>query len=317
MKIIDLFCGIGGFRIAFENHGAECVFSSDIDRYAQETYFTNFGEVPAGDITKIDAKDIPDFDILCGGFPCQAFSIAGKRRGFEDTRGTLFFDVARILKEKQPKAFLLENVKGLVNHDKGETIKVIEKTLGEIGYNFIWKVINAKDYGVPQHRERWYCIGFRKDLGIIPDESLYPLKSTKEVTIGSILEKGSVDKSYNISDTVRTNITNFSYKYKDVPDRDDILAYEIRKSRCQFKTNGISPCLTAKMGTGGNNVPVVVKLGRKLTENECLRIMGFPKNYKIKKGQQAYKQIGNSVVVPVLDAIANNMLRVLRANSKA
>ena len=164
MTFIDLFSGMGGFRIAFESAGNKCIFSSEIDKYARETYKNNFQDYPEGDITKILSKDIPDFDILCAGFPCQPFSIAGKRLGFEDSRGTLFFEVARILKEKQPVAFLLENVRGITNHDGGNTIKVIMNTLDEIGYSCKDSVINALDYGIPQNRERWYCIGFRKDL---------------------------------------------------------------------------------------------------------------------------------------------------------
>ena len=161
-KFIDLFCGLGGFRIAFEKYGCECVFSSDIDEKVREIYQLNFGEEPAGDISKILCENIPDFDILCAGFPCQPFSIAGLRRGFEDSRGTLFFEVARILKEKQPKAFILENVKGLVSHDQGNTLQVIMNTLDELGYDAKYKIMNALDYGIPQNRERWYCVGFLK-----------------------------------------------------------------------------------------------------------------------------------------------------------
>ena len=164
LTFIDLFAGMGGFRIAFESNNAKCVFSSEIDKWACKTYFDNFNEFPYGDITKISANDIPNFDILCAGFPCQPFSIGGHRLGFEDTRGTLFFDVARILNEKKPKAFLLENVKGITNHDNGKTLKVIENSLLELGYTIKHKVLNAKDYGIPQNRERWYCIGFRKDI---------------------------------------------------------------------------------------------------------------------------------------------------------
>ncbi|MBR4027130.1 MAG: DNA cytosine methyltransferase, partial [Lachnospiraceae bacterium] len=165
-RFIDLFCGLGGFRLAFEKAGGECVFSSDIDEAVQKTYAMNFGEVPHGDITKIEARDIPNHDILCAGFPCQPFSTAGRRLGFEDTRGTLFFEVARILKEKQPIGFILENVKGLTNHDNGHTLEVILSTLDEIGYHYKYEVLNAKNYNVPQNRERWYCVGVRKDAQI-------------------------------------------------------------------------------------------------------------------------------------------------------
>ena len=165
---IDLFAGIGGFRMAMQNLGGKCVFSSEWDSQAQKTYLLNYGELPFGDITKEVTKAfIPDdFDILCAGFPCQAFSMAGKRLGFEETRGTLFFEVARLIEERKPKAFFLENVEGIVNHDGGKTLEVIENTLISLGYNFDWKVMNASDYGVPQNRKRWYCIGFRNDLNI-------------------------------------------------------------------------------------------------------------------------------------------------------
>lgn len=309
IKFIDLFCGIGGFRLAFEEFGCKCVFSSDIDRYACQTYEMNFLEYPLCDITQVNPKDIPDFDILCGGFPCQPFSIAGKRLGFNDTRGTLFFDVARILKEKKPSAFLLENVKGITNHDNGKTLKVIESVLSDLGYIFEWKVLNSKNYGVPQNRERWYCVGFKKDL--ISNDFIFewPEKCKKKATLGDIIKKIK-DNDYSISSICEENIMK-GIKRKNIEIDDFTLAYEIRASRCQFSSNSISPCLTAKMGTGGNNVPVVIKQKRKLTENECLGIMGFPKTYKIKKGYQSYKQIGNSVAVPVITMIAENIIKVL------
>lgn len=310
IRFIDLFCGIGGFRIAFEKNNCDCVFSSDIDVYACNTYKSNFGDYPLSDITKVKSEDIPEFDILCGGFPCQPFSIAGKRLGFEDTRGTLFFDVARILKDKKPKAFLLENVKGITNHDKGNTMKVIEKVLDDLGYYYEWRVLNAKDYGVPQNRERWYCIGFRKDILDKGFHFTWPEKKEIKKTLEAIINQ-STDEDYYISDTCKLNISNGLERKKIIPN-EFTLAYEIRASRCQFATNGISPCLTAKMGTGGNNVPVVVSQNRKLTEKECLMIMGFPKSYKIKKGYQSYKQIGNSVAVPVVTEIAEEIVRVLR-----
>lgn len=310
IKFIDLFCGIGGFRIALEKNNCECVFSSDIDIYACETYRNNFGDYPLSDITKVKSEDIPDFDVLCGGFPCQPFSIAGKRLGFEDTRGTLFFDVARILKDKKPKAFLLENVKGITNHDKGNTMKVIEKVLEDLGYYFEWRVLNAKDYGVPQHRERWYCVGFRKEILKNDFSFKWPEKSDNQASLKRIISK-TFDEDYVVSDICALNIKNGLKRKNIIPDN-TTLAYEIRASRCQFANKGISPCLTAKMGTGGNNVPVVVSQKRKLTEKECLMIMGFPKSYKIKKGYQSYKQIGNSVAVPVVTKIAEEIVKVLQ-----
>ncbi len=312
MKIIDLFCGMGGFRLAFEKWGCKCVFSSDIDKFAQETYKLNFNEQPYGDITKIKSTDIPDFDILCAGFPCQPFSIAGRRLGFEDTRGTLFFEVARILQEKKPKAFFLENVRGLANHDKGNTVKVIMQTLNDLGYTATAKVLNAKDYGVPQNRERWYCVGFRKD--IVGENFEFPFSVGKidKYDLTSVIESNE-EKEYLCSDICFSHIEKY-IKEKNIVVDDYTLAYDIRPSRCHFATKLISPCLTAKMGTGGNNVPVVIKQKRRLTEQECLKIMGYPETYKVYKGSHTYKQLGNSVVVPVLTEIAKEMVAILEEN---
>lgn len=311
---IDLFCGLGGFRIAFEDKGGNCVFSSDIDKYAQETYLENFGERPFGDITKIESSEIPNHDILCAGFPCQPFSLAGKRLGFEDTRGTLFFDVARIIKDKKPKAIILENVAGLVNHDNGNTLKVIEEQVDLLGYKFYCKLMNAYDYGVPQNRNRWYGIAIRKDLLSDRDQFVFPNPIELKITLNDIIQD-CVDEGYNITEIAKYNIEEHvkSFKLNKRYSKDHILiANEIRKSRCNFRCDGISPCLTAKMGTGGNNVPVVVKQNRKFTERECLDIMGYPEWYKIKKNNmQSYKQIGNSVVVPVVKLLANNLVNYL------
>lgn len=311
-KFIDLFCGLGGFRIALEKQNCNCVFSSDIDKAVAQVYENNFGEYPSGDITKIDSKDIPDFDILCGGFPCQSFSIAGKRLGFEDSRGTMFFEVARILKEKKPKAFILENVKGITNHDGGKTLKTILDILDDLDYTYVNKVINAKDVGIPQNRERWYCVGIRKDLNIkLNPDIIFPTEQTNFFSYDDIIDVSNIYKEYKISDICENNIQKHIDKVKEKKSK-YTLAYEIRPSRCQFKTDGISPCLTAKMGTGGNNVPVVVELNRKLTEKECLKLMGYPENYKIGNGSQAYKQIGNSVVVPVLEQISKSLVNILK-----
>ena len=306
LKFIDLFCGMGGFRIAFEKNNCECVFSSDIDKFARETYKLNFGEYPQGDISKISSADIPDFDILCAGFPCQPFSTAGKRLGFEDTRGTLFFEVARIIKEKKPKAFFLENVSGLTNHDKGKTLDTILNTLNDLGYSVHYTLINAKDYGIPQNRNRWYCVGFRKD--IISDENFsFDIKLSETYDLSDVITQND-DPAYSCSSTCLSHIEKF-VKNKNITVDDFTLAYDIRPSRCHFSTNLISPCLTAKMGTGGNNIPVVVSQKRKLTEKECLKIMGFPDDYKIYKGSHTYKQIGNSVAVPILNEIAKNIIK--------
>jgi len=312
LKFVDLFCGLGGFRIALEKQKCNCVFSCDIDKAVAKVYENNFGEYPSGDITKIDSKEIPDFDILCGGFPCQSFSIAGKRLGFEDSRGTMFFEIARILKEKQPKAFILENVKGITNHDKGKTLQTILEILDDLGYTYIHKVINAKDVGIPQNRERWYCVGIQKNFNITLDPyKIFPNEQISNFSYDDIIDVKNVYREYKISDICEYNIQKHINKIKEKKSK-YTLAYEIRPSRCQFKTDGISPCLTAKMGTGGNNVPVVVELNRKLTEKECLKLMGYPETYKIGNGSQAYKQIGNSVVVPIIEQISKALVDIIK-----
>lgn len=314
-KFIDLFSGLGGFRIAMEEIGGKCVFSSEIDKYAAETYKDNFGSMPRGDITKIDGKEVPDHDILCAGFPCQPFSIAGKRLGFEDTRGTLFFDVLRIIKDKKPKAFFLENVAGLKSHDNGRTLNVIEESLKKQDYYIDWRIINAKDVGIPQNRNRWYCVGVRKDL--VENDCFnfsFPSNKPLEYTIDDVLEE-QVSDEYAISDVAKNNINAHIAKFLNSNRYDKkhkIIATEIRKSKCNFRCDGISPCLTAKMGTGGNNIPVLVEQNRKLTERECLRIMGFPERYCVKlNSYQSYKQIGNSVVIPVIKEIATELKKYL------
>jgi DNA (cytosine-5)-methyltransferase 1 len=195
---IDLFAGIGGIRLAFEKHGGKCVFSSEWDKWAQKTYEANFGEIPEGDITAISEKDIPKHDILLGGFPCQPFSEAGLKLGFEDTRGTLFFDVARIISEKKPSMILLENVKGFAGHDKGRTLATVVRILEDLGYNVFYQVLNARDFGVPQNRERIYIVGLNtKKLGNIAFD--FPKPNRKPVKVGDILES-RVNSQYTISD---------------------------------------------------------------------------------------------------------------------
>lgn len=317
-NFIDLFCGLGGFRIALESQGMNCVFSCDIDQPVREVYYQNFKEHPSGDITKVNPKTIPDFDVLCAGFPCQPFSLAGKRLGFEDTRGTLFFEVARIAKEKQPKFLLLENVAGLANHDKGNTLEVIKNTINSIGYVFYYEIINAYDYGIPQNRKRWYGVAIRKDVKKSMDKKnivfKFPNKIKLKYTLSDIIER-DVSKEYNVTETCRKNIKKYINAYKESSrynNKNYIIATEVRPSRCNFRSDNISPCLTAKMGTGGNNVPVLVDYNRKLTEKECLKIMGFPDWYNIPKNKmQSYKQIGNSVVVPIIEMFAAEIKRIL------
>jgi len=309
-NFIDLFSGIGGFRIAFESVGATCLFSADIDKHACETYKKNFGDYPLCDVSKVKANELPNFDILCAGFPCQPFSLAGERKGFDDTRGTLFFDIERIIQEKQPKAFILENVKGLLNHDKGQTLKIILKTLkSKLNYNVFYKVLNSKDYGVPQNRERIYIIGF-KEHNI---NFKFPDKIKKKVDLSSIRDNSL--NECNISDIAKSNIEKYlklHKKYEEIKSNSLLLAYEIRKSRCSFRFDNLSPTLTAKMGTGGNNVPIFVNEMRKFTTREYLRIQGFPESYKITANTaQSYKQIENSISVPVVKLLAKEIIKHL------
>lgn len=316
IKFIDLFSGIGGFRIALENLGGTCAFSSEIDVKARETYNSNFGEYPSGDIFKVQSKDVPEHDILCAGFPCQPFSIAGKRLGFEDVRGTLFFEIARIIKDKRPKAFILENVSGIVSHDGGKTLDTILKILIELGYNVSWKLLNAKNYGIPQNRNRWYCVGIDKNINNQDIKKVFPNECELKFKLSDIISD-DVGTSYNISEIAEKNINKHiaSYLLKNPSTKfsgEPIIANNIRPSKVAFSSSGISPCLTAKMGTGGNNVPVVVELQRKFTTGECLKLMGYPETFKIKQNySQSYKQIGNSVVVPIIQQIAENLIGII------
>ena len=309
IKFIDLFAGIGGIRYAFESLKCKCVFSSEIDKWARQTYFENFNEMPCGDIHAINSNDIPDHDILCAGFPCQPFSIAGRRLGFSDTRGTLFFEIERILEDKKPRAFLLENVKGLINHNKGDTFLTIKLTLEKLGYNIHYKVINSKDFGIPQNRERVYIVGFREKV-----KFRFPQHNTGMIDIHSLLEQNV--EGHQMSDMAISHIEKH-YKLlvtkKTINPKNPLFATEIRPSRCVFRNDGASPCLTAKMGTGGNNVPVLVDQKRKLTVRECLRLQGYPDTFIMRDNySQSYKQIGNSVTVPVIKAIAQEMLKNLK-----
>lgn len=318
-KFIDLFAGIGGFRLALQNLNGKCVFSSEWDKYSKQTYRTNFGEIPFGDITKPETKKyIPDnFDLLCAGFPCQAFSIAGRRGGFEDTRGTLFFDVAEIIKKKQPKAIFLENVKGLRNHDKGKTLATILNVLRkDLGYYVPEpQILNAKEFGVPQNRERIFIVGFRKDLEIT--DFKYPEPINKNAVLDDILEENEVSVKYYLSTTYLETLRN-------------------HRARHEIKGNGFGYEIIPKDGTanavvcGGmgrernlvfderltNFKPVTNISGnvnregiRKMTPREWARLQGFPDNFKIVVSDaQAYKQFGNSVAVPAIQATAEKII---------
>jgi DNA (cytosine-5)-methyltransferase 1 len=320
-KFIDLFAGIGGFRIALQNLGGECVFTSEIDKYAQKTYQDNFGDMPHGDITKINEKDIPNHDVLCAGFPCQAFSIAGRRGGFEDTRGTLFFDVARIIKEKQPKAFFLENVKGLISHNGGKTLATILNVLREdLGY-FVPEpqVLNAKNFGVPQNRERIFIVGFHKSLNINSFE--YPKSFEDKVVFEDIREENTVDARYYLSTQYLQTLKNHKARHES---KGNGFGYAI------IPNDGIANAIVVGgMGRERNLVyddritdftPTTKIKGevnreciRKMTPREWARLQGFPDSFKIEVADvHAYKQFGNSVAIPAIQATANQIINKLK-----
>ncbi|OGW26385.1 MAG: DNA (cytosine-5-)-methyltransferase [Nitrospirae bacterium GWC2_42_7] len=317
---IDLFAGIGGFRIAIQHLGGKCLFTSEWDEAAKITYKANFGEIPFGDITKEETKKfIPDgFDVLCAGFPCQAFSIAGRRGGFEDTRGTLFFDVATIIKRKKPKAIFLENVKGLVNHSRGKTLATILKTLREDLNYFVPepKVINAKNFGVPQNRERIFIVGFRKDLGIA--DFKYPEPLNKKVTFANIKEKKIVSTKYYLSNQYLQTLRNHRARHESkgngfgfeiIPDNaiaNAIVVGGMGKERNLVYDDRIVDYTPVTKITGGVNREGV----RKMTPREWARLQGFPDKFKIVVADaSAYKQFGNSVAVPAIEATANEIIR--------
>lgn len=313
LKFIDLFAGIGGFRIALEKHGAKCIFSSEWDKEAQKTYFVNFGEIPHGDITKIDEKDIPKHDILCGGFPCQAFSISGKQQGFKDTRGTLFFDIARIAKYHQPKVLFLENVKNLVKHYHGNTLKIILRVLDEIGYDVYYKVLLASHYGVPQARERIYIVAFRKDLGV--NYFYFPKPTYKKIYVKDILDYDSVTTECIIN---RSDIK--FWKKDQTPQLKLIQIGQINKGgqgERIYSINGHAITLSAYGGgvAGKTGAYLVDGKIRRLSPRECARIQGYPEWFKIPVNRfQAYKQFGNSVAVPVVESIFVQILKVLNSD---
>ena len=298
IKFIDLFCGIGGFRIAaeqvFKKRGfrGECVFSSEIDRFARESYHANFGEFPSGDITKINAKDVPDHDILFAGFPCQPFSIIGQGKGFEDTRGTLFFEIARILKEKKPKAFVLENVKMLVGHDKGKTLAKILDVLNELGYNVHYRVLNALEYGLPQKRERIFIAGY---FGNAEFEWAAPVKKYKPLS--DILER-SADKKYYASKHIHKKRLA-SHKPQISPS----IWHENKSGHIS------SYPYSCALRAGASYNYLLVNGERRLTPREMLRLQGFPDSFKIAVSEsQTRKQAGNAVPVNLAGAVINSVL---------
>lgn len=310
-RTIDLFAGVGGIRTGFENAGFKTVFANDFDAPCKITYDLNFkdSKLVVEDIREIGIDDLPEFDFLLGGFPCQAFSIAGYRKGFDDpkNRGNLFFDIAKIIKARNPEGFLLENVKNLKSHDGGNTFKVIEETLKDLGYHVKSKVLNTMEYGnVPQNRERIYIVGFKNkgysDKFTFPE----PIKLTKKVT--DLLEKKVSEKYYYNGKPL------FEKLKKDVKEEGKV--YQWRRQYVRENKSGVCPTLTANMGMGGHNVPIIKdKKGiRKLTPLECFRFQGFPENYVLPNiaDSSLYKQAGNSVSVPVIEAVAKKMMEAMK-----
>ena len=315
-RFIDLFAGIGGMRLAFEQNGGKCVYSSEWNKYSQQTYFANFGEQPDGDITKVNADtDIPAHDVLVTGFPCQPFSIAGvskknslgRATGFEDkTQGTLFFDVCRILKAKRPKAFMLENVKNLCHHDKGNTFKVIQESLEELDYEVFYQILDGQSY-VPQHRERIVIVGFdRKRYGHDIDFEFTLTPAEPKPVMRDILEK-EVPEKYTLSDKLWAYLQNYAAKHKAAGNG---FGFGLAPM------DGVSRTLSARYYKDGSEVLIAQenKNPRRLTPRECARLQGFPETFRIVVSDtQAYKQFGNSVVVPLMANVAGLVIEKIEA----
>ena len=324
---IDLFAGIGGFRIAFQNLGGKCVYSSEFDAKAQESYLANYGEMPFGDITKESTKSyIPKhFDILCGGFPCQAFSLAGRRLGFKDeTRGTLFFEIEAILRKHQPRAFFLENVKGLAIHNGGRTLKTILEHLDDSGYDVVPpKILNAMDFGVPQHRERIYIIGFRKDLHINIAEFEYPEPQTtgdKRPHFSDVMEKDVPSVKYYLSTTYIETLKRHRARHEaagpgfgyEIIDTDSVANAIVvggmgreRNLVIDKRLKDFTPVTNIKGEVNRDGI-------RRMTPREWARLQGFPDEFKIVVADaSAYKQFGNSVAIPAIQATAEKELEIL------
>lgn len=299
-RIIDLFAGIGGIRIGFESQGCEVVFTSEWDSAAQATYELNYGVKAHGDITQINEKDIPSFDILLAGFPCQPFSQAGLKKGLADTRGTLFFDVARIVNHHRPKVVFLENVKRFKTHDGGNTFAVVKDTLEGMGYKVFAEILNAKDFGVPQNRERIYIVAF---LGEI--EFNFPKLSKKEVCVGDILEK-SVESKYTISDKLWAG---HKRRKEEHIAKGNGFGYSLFNNASPYTST-----ISARYYKDGSEILIAQKgkNPRKITPREAARLQGFPDSFKLPSSDtQAYKQFGNSVAVPVIKALAKEVLKTM------
>ncbi|HHS92004.1 MAG TPA: DNA (cytosine-5-)-methyltransferase [Campylobacterales bacterium] len=312
---IDLFAGIGGFRQGFERIGFECVFSSEMDKHAQEMYFANFGEKLYGDITQIDVQDIPNHDILLAGFPCQPFSIAGEKKGFSDTRGTLFFDIARILEDKKPKVVVLENVKHFKSHDKGNTLKIVLQTLNSLGYTTNWDVLNAKDFGVPQNRERTIIVGSLNEI----EFDFNRLERKEGMVLKDILEVGKFEyldeNEYTIIENPKKQLSglifsgyrNKKIRTKGVRENTEHLSRVHKQPNRIYSSEGAHPTLSSQESSGRYFIYHEGRV-RKLTQKEYFRLMGFPDNFKLIGTQsKLYNRIGNSIVVTMVEAIAKEV----------
>jgi len=304
-KVIDLFAGIGGIRLGFEEFGGEGVFSSEWDKFAQTTYQANFNEIPYGDITQVKSEEVPSFDVLLGGFPCQPFSQAGLKKGFADTRGTLFFDVARIVEHHRPSVVFLENVKRFKTHDKGNTFNVVKSTLEEMGYEVHAKVLNARDFGVPQNRERIYIVAF---LGKTNFD--FPEPTGIQTRLGDILEK-KVDDKYTLSDKLWAG---HQRRKKEHAAKGYGFGYSLFNEDSVYTST-----ISARYYKDGSEILIEQKgkNPRKLTPREAARLQGYPDDYVIPVSDgQAYKQFGNSVAIPVIKAIAKNVVKEMKAMEK-
>lgn len=313
-KFIDLFAGIGGIRMAYQNLGGKCVFTSEWNNFAKKTYEANFGEVPFGDITKIKECDIPDHDVLLAGFPCQPFSIAGvskknalgRKHGFlDETQGTLFFDIARIIEHKKPRAFMLENVKNLVSHDKGNTFRVIKNTLTGLGYSIYHQVLDSKHF-VPQHRERIIIVGFRNEIFQGQEKFEFPKLPEPTIKIKDILEK-KIETKYTLTDKLWSYLQNYAAKHKAQGNGFGFGMTDL---------NGISRTISARYYKDGSEILIPQKgiNPRRLTPRECARLQGFPDDFIIPvSDNQAYRQFGNSVTVPLIQAVGKQLVKSLLA----
>lgn len=315
LKAIDLFAGVGGIRLGFEqafDNNIDFVFASELDKFAQQTYHANHGEMPHGDITQIHAKDIPPHDIILAGFPCQAFSVAGLRKGFEDTRGTLFFDVARIAQYHRPKLLFLENVKGFKNHDKGNTFAVVKKTLEDMGYRVYADILNAKNFGVPQNRERIYIIAILNEFNQSANIDFAQLKNHQQPSkLGDILQT-DVPEKYTISDKLWAGHQRRKQEHLQ---KGNGFGYSLFNADSAYTST-----ISARYYKDGSEILIEQpgKNPRKLTPREAGNLQGFPSDFVIPVSDvQAYKQFGNSVAVPVIKALATKIYKeVFHENAK-